>query len=249
MLCRVSRPTFRSTPGRPTPAVTASLVLLLSLGLSLAGCGGSSSAKGSGSGDKPDGATTACRAQWQDLNGPVSQHADQTNPSALAQRWDNVAGTVDHYATSATASDCGKTLATQQKAITSLEAFSAKLAPYDMELAVARVHTKATAYAQLTKAPRPKPVPRVKGKKRAKPAPSPKPAAVRAALRTLTTQAPLATQQQGPGWEQAAVVDLTSTKAVAKAVKDLKFLSTQSKAWRACQPALSLVRKAVRLAG
>ncbi len=55
----------------------------------------------------------------------------------------------------------------------------------------------------------------------------------------------MATQQQGPGWEQASVVDLSDTAATAKTVKDLGFLSTESSAWRACKVALATIAAAL----
>ena len=73
-------------------------------------------------------------------------------------------------------------------------------------------------------------------------------AQVAAALKSCTTQAPLATQQQGPGWEQARVIELTDPAAVTKAVKDLAFLSTQSPAWHSCVASLALIKTALAAA-
>ncbi len=128
-----------------------------------------------------------------------------------------------------------------------LTAFGAKLHPFDMELRLRLVKTGSAQYAA---GPRPKPSPAPKDKeKHQKPAQAPKPADIRAALRTLTKQAPLATKQQGAGWQQAHVVDLGDKAAVAKSVRDLAFLSTESPAYRACKAASAKIRTALGFAG
>ena len=124
---------------------------------------------------------------------------------------------------------------------------SPKLAPYDMELRLATVRDDAMAYAAAPRPPRPAPSPGKKGRKVRQPLP-PRPADVSAALTTLTQQAPLATQQQGPAWQQAHVVELSDSAAVLKTVKDLAFLSTESAAYRQCTKALATIRTALAAA-
>jgi hypothetical protein len=75
---------------------------------------------------------------------------------------------------------------------------------------------------------------------------APSPAAVKKALGTLHKRAQTASADQRPGWQQANVVDLGDKAAVTRARKDLDFLSHQSKAWRECDDALAVVRKALR---
>ncbi len=222
------------------PAVGAALALLL------AGCGSDSKSADDG----PDEATQACRAEWKDL-GKVSQGNDtRTNPSALAPRWNNVVATIDYYAGSAKKSDCGEAITKQKAAIGALTAFGAKLAPYDMELRLAQVRKDAEAYAAAPRPPATTPSPSPKSKKqknqkKPKPIPAPAPSSIGDAVKTLTSQAPVATQQQGPGWEQARVVELSDAAAVAKTVKDLAFLSRESAAYRACTAALAKIRVAL----
>ncbi len=157
--------------------------------------------------------------------------------------------TIDYYSTSATGKSCGAQIDEQQQAIAALKAWSARLTGFDMQAQLALVKDDATAYAAgpWPAAPSPTPTPGAKKhkKKQPKPVRPPKPALVGAALTTLTAQAPVATQQQGPGWEQASVVDLGDAAATTKAVKDLQFLSTESSGWRASQAALATIRAAL----
>jgi hypothetical protein len=216
--------------------------LLLGLLLTLAGCGSSDE---EAKADAPNKDTVACRAKWKALEDKVGDRASRTEPSALAPRWNSIAATISYYANGAKAADCDTALAAQEKAMAALTVFGAKLRPYDMELRLKQVKPAAEKYAAGPR-PKPSPAPKNKKQKKQKPAPpAPKPANIGAAVKTLTKQAPLATQQQGPGWQQASVVDLPDKAAVAKAVKDLAFLSTESSAYRACKAALAQIRTAV----
>ncbi len=234
------------SPARGRPLlVPLALGLVLSTGL--AGCGESSDDGAS----EPDAATVRCRQQWHDLGEEVAGHESLQQPSSLASRWRNVSATLDYYAVSAKSADCGDTLARQRGAIRALEYLSARLQPYDMELQLGVVQEPAQTYAAGPRPPGPSasPGPATKGKKgkQADPEPRPpKPADVAAALRTLTEQAPLATEQQRPGWQQATVVELSDEAAVKKTVKDLKFLSAESKAFAAAAKALKTIRAGVQ---
>jgi hypothetical protein len=217
---------------------------LLALLLPLAGCGSADEQKS----DEPSKAALSCRDEWHDLEAALGGRNSMTNPSALSPRWNTIAATVDYYATSASADDCGATVEAQQTAMDDLTSFATKLAPYDMELRLDEVKSDAGAYAAGPRLPAPKPSPTKKGKKEKRPLAPPTPAVVAAALTTLTAQAPVATAQQGPGWQQALVADLGDTAAVAKTVKDLAFLSTESAAYRACTVALAQIRTALTAA-
>ena len=220
------------------PALARTGLGLASVLLLASGCGG-------GEGDlnaraepaaKPDDATAACRQAWKDLGDDVADEAAQTDPSALPQRWNTVAATVDYYAHGAKGSDCDSRLADQRKAIAALRGFETKLRPYDMEQRSGSVLDAAEAYAA---GPSPAKAKGASTKAR------PKPAQVAAAVRRLTAQAPLATRDQGPAWQQAAVTELSDPAAVKKAVKDLAFLSGESKAYRTCTRALATVKAAL----
>jgi hypothetical protein len=216
--------------------------LLVALTLALSGCGSEAEAETDG----PSKATLSCREKWTDLAADVEGRNSRTNPSALASRWTTIAATVDYYATTARASDCGKTLEDQQQAMGDLSAFGTKLAPYDMELRLEKVQAAAEEYAAGPKPPTPEPSRKKKGKKKQKRVPAPPaPATIARTLKTLTAQAPVATQQQGPGWQQAAVADLADTAAVTKTLKDLAFLSSESPAYRACRSALQQIDAAL----
>lgn len=223
-------------------------VLGATLALVIAGCGSEGTKD-----DGPSKAAVECRGQWKDLGKQVRGNDEKTNPSALAARWNSVVATIDYYASSATAPGCDEAIDRQQQAISSLTEFGAKLAPYDMELRLEQVRDDAEAYAAGPRPPATTPSPKPKTKKnpkprKPKPIQAPAPASISDAVKTLTSQAPLATSQQGPGWQQARVVELSDAAAVAKAVKDLAFLSTESPAWRACQAALAQIKVALAAA-
>ena len=216
--------------------------LLLALLLTLTGCG---SPDEEAEADEPSKATVACREKWKALEDKVGDRASKTEPSALAPRWNSIEATISYYANGAKASDCETAYAAQQKAMAALIAFGAKLRPYDMELRLKAVKAAAEKYAA---GPRPQPSPAPKNKKQ-KPTPkAPKPASIGAAVKALNKQAPLATEQQGAGWQQARVVDLADKAAVAKAVKDLVFLSAESPAYKASKAALAEIRTALPFA-
>jgi hypothetical protein len=220
--------------------------LVLGLLLVTAGCGSDESEKKA---DEPSKAALACRDSWKDLEADVDGRDSMTNPSALAPRWNSIVATVGYYAAGATADDCGETIEAAKKNMDALTAFGAKLRPFDMEFRLEAIELDATAYAAGPRPPAPKPSPAKKGKKAKKaekPQRPPKPADVKAALATLTKQAPLATDQQAPAWQQARAADLDDAAAVKKAVKDLAFISSESKAYRAASAALAKIRPALK---
>jgi hypothetical protein len=234
----------RATLAVPRPALVCGLLLGLILA---AGCGSSGGEKKA---DAPSKATVVCREKWKALEDKIGDRDSATQPSALAQRWNSIAATVGYYAISATKADCDEALANQDKAMVALTAFSARLKRYDMEARLERVKAAGQKYATSPRPSAPKPTPSKKGKKKKKAAPrAPKPTDIAAALKTCARKAPLATQQQDAGWQQARVIDLADKAAMAKTVKDLSFLSTQSPAYRACTAALNQVRTALRAAG
>jgi hypothetical protein len=222
-------------------AAGAALVMLL------AGCGSDPEPnKDTG----PSEETLVCRGKWEDLGKQVQGNDQKTNPSALAERWNNVVATINYYSSAAKDSDCGEAIDRQEQAISALTAFGAKLAPYDMELRLEQVRDQAEAYATGPRPPRPTPSPAPKGKKKNQEKPKklplpPKPSSIADAVKKLIAQAPKATEQQGPGWQQARVVELSDRKAVAKAIKDLRFLSSESAAYRASREALAQIRVAL----
>ena len=219
------------------------------LALVVAGCG-----SGGTKDDEPSKATVACRDQWKDLGKQVRGNDEKSNPSALAPRWNSVVATIEYYASSAKASGCDEAIDRQKEAISSLTEFGTKLAPYDMELRLEQVRDDAEDYAAAPRPPAttpsaaPKDKKKQKKQKKPKPIQAPAPSSISDAVKTLTSQAPVATTQQGPGWQQARVVELSDPAAVAKTVKDLAFLSTESAAWRACQAALAQIKVALAAA-
>jgi hypothetical protein len=228
----------------PIPGLTRALVpgLVLGMLLAVSGCGSDESGKKA---DAPSKAALDCRDEWKDLNADIDGEESKTNPSALAPRWNSIGAAVEHYVTSAQADDCGKTIDDQKKAMAKLTAFGKRLRPYDMELRLDAVKEEAEEYAAGPRPPAPKPSPAKKGKKAKKEPRPPKPADIKAALATLTKQAPVATDQQAPAWQQARAVDLEDAAAVKKAIKDLAFISSESKAYRSATAALAEIRPAL----
>lgn len=228
---------------RESLRLTAGAAVLVAL-VAAGGCGTEEKPAARAS-HSPDSATTACRARWADLADQIEGNEKQAEPSALADRWNSVVATVDYYATSASSSDCEHRLGAQKQAIDRLESFGKSLRPWDMEYQLSTVASRAQDYASdMGSKGR-------KGKskdarKQAGKDDLPSPSAVQKALAALRKQAPTATDDQGPGWQQAEVVDLAKKSAVKRARKDLDFLSHQSKAWRACDDALRTIRKALR---
>jgi hypothetical protein len=226
----------RARVGRHGTAAGVAVTLVIAL----AGCGSDEPEKS----DEPSKAALDCREEWNALGGEIADKDERTNPSALASRWGSISAAVEHYRSAAEASDCDETLEEEKANIAALTSLSGKLARFDMELRLLQVRDEAARYA---KGPRP-PAPKAegkKGKKQKRPPRPPKPAEVAAALKTLTRQAPIATQQQGPGWQQAEAIDLDDAKAVKKTVKDLDFLSEESQAYRASSNALATIRRAL----
>ena len=217
--------------------------LVIGVLLVVAGCGSDDS---EAKADEPSKAALECREQWKDLEADVEGRETQTYPSALAPKWNGIVVAVDHYAAGATAEDCGSTIEQVKKNIAALTAFSAKLLPFDMERRLAAVKEDAEAYANAPRPPAPKPSPAKKGKKAKQPPRPPKPADIEAALKTLTKQAPLATEQQEPAWQQARAGDISDTAVVKKALKDMAFISKESKAYRTASAALAEIRQALK---
>lgn len=216
-------------------------LLLLAIVFGLSGCGSDAEET-----HGPSKQAVACRKEWKALEQEVGGRNSKANPSALAARWNSIAATIDYYATARSTKGCDQALGGQEKAMDALDSFATKLAPYDMELRLDQVRTDAQAYAS---APAPSSSPpsgaTKKGKKQPAPPRPPKPTDVANALKLLTQQAPLATQQQKPGWQQSDVTELGDAAAVSKAVSDLAFLSSESQAYRSCIAAMALINAAL----
>ncbi len=212
--------------------IHATFALVLGVAGLLSGCG---IAGGSADGRAAPASAAAakCRDQWSSLGDQLSKRAAATTPSALPARHNTLVATVDYYAKTGTAKDCGSALDKVRRSITAETALSRKVAAYDLELALAQVRSRATAYAAGRSTP---------AKAAAK---KPKPAQVRAALSTLTTQAPLATAQQQSGWQQVEMLSLDDSQALAKSMQDLAFVSSQSPAYRSGRHALATIRAAI----
>jgi hypothetical protein len=188
---------------------------------------------------KADRALKDCHAQWNDVGETVIGMDQDTNPSALADRWTSVIATVEYYKNADDATDCQDRISTQVKAISALRQFSEKLRPYDMTYQLAQVRASIDLYLN---DPLPDPVRGENGKPVRPPAKS----AVSSAMQTLTADAAPANAELAPGWSQINSVDLDDVAALTKAVQDLDFLAQDSPHWRRCEEALQVLVAAVR---
>jgi hypothetical protein len=211
-------------------------VLLAALAAGLAASGPASDPGPTASSER---ALAQCRSQWRDVADSVIGMDQDTNPSALADRWNSVIATVEYYRTGGTAKDCQSTIESQLKAVSALRQFSAKLRPYDMTYQLGQVRAAIDLYLN---DPLPAPVTDASGK----PVPPPTKAAVSAAMKTLGENASEANAELEPGWAQTSSVDLTDVSALTTTMQDLDFLAQDSPHWRACEEALQVLVAAIR---
>jgi len=212
------------------------VVLLASVAAALVACGGQG---GSTAEAKAEQALKACRAQWHDVGNSVLGMDQDTNPSALADRWTTVIATVAYYQNTDTAKDCQDRIEAQLKAVTALRQFSEKLRPYDMTYQLAQVRAAVDLYLN---DPLPDPVSDATGRK----VEPPSKAAVTTAMQALSENAEQANVELQPGWEQTSAVDLTDVSALTQTMQDLDFLAQDSPRWRACEEALQVLVAAIR---
>lgn len=211
-------------------------VLVASSAAALVACGASPASNASASATHR---LEACRAQWKDVGDSVLGMDQDTNPSALADRWTSVIATVAYYQSSGPAKDCQARVDSQIKAVTALRQFSQQLRPYDMTYQLGQVQAAIDLYLH---DPLPAPVRDGSGRK-VKP---PTKDAVTAAIKTLTDNAAQANAELQPGWQETSSVDLTDVSALTKTMQDLDFLAQDSPHWRACEQALQVLVAAIR---
>lgn len=223
---------------RPPKWLRAGLpvVLVASCAAALVACGASPHSSASATATRR---LEDCRAQWKDVGDSVLGMDQDTNPSALADRWTSVIATVAYYRSSAPAKDCQARIESQLKAVTALRQFSEQLRPYDMTYQLGQVQAAIDLYLH---DPLPAPVRDDSGRK-VKP---PIKAAVTAAMKTLTDNAAQANAELQPGWQETESVDLTDVAALTKTMQDLDFLAQDSPHWRACEQALQVLVAAIR---
>lgn len=214
------------------------MALAVVLAVTTAGCGGGTSSHDAAA-HRTEQAVKDCRAQWSEVGDTVLGMDQDTNPSALADRWTSVIATVEYYKTADSAKDCQDRVETQVKAIAALRQFSDRLHPYDMTYQLGQVQAAIDLYLH---EPLPAPV-RDADKKLEKP---PSKAAVSAAMQTLTANAAQANAELSPGWAQTSAVDLTDVAALTKTMHDLDFLAQDSPHWVRCENALQVLVAAIR---
>jgi hypothetical protein len=213
-----------------------SAVLVASFAAALVACGASSTSTASA---KATRTLKDCRAQWKDVGDSVLGMDQDTNPSALADRWTSVIATVEYYRNSDTAKGCQARVEAQLKAVTALRQFGDQLRPYDMTYQLGQVQAAIDLYLH---DPLPSPVADDSGRK-VKP---PTKDAVTAAMKTLADNAAQANAELQPAWQETSSVDLTDVTALTKTMQDLDFLAQDSPHWRACEEALQVLVAAIR---
>jgi len=218
----------------PRHATGALVALALALTLGTAGCGSDKVATSS------TGTSVAeCRAQWHDVAESIVGLDGDTNPSALATRWTNIAATVSLYETTDDATSCQSNIEKQVKAIALLRDFMPRLQPYDMAFQLSRLAAPVDLYLH---DPLPKPTRNAKGTL----VRAPSKAAVSRAIKDLRDFGPGANAELEPGWGQLATVELTDAAAVDSALRDLDYLAQDSPNWRTCNHALQVLVRATQ---
>lgn len=220
----------------PLVRTTLAVALAAVAATGLAGCGDD----GRPSADRTEArALEECRTQWREVGQSVVGMDQDTNPSALSDRWTTVIATVDYYSSVDTPDGCQHAIETQLKAVTALRQFSDKLRPYDMTYQLAQAKAAIDLYLH---EPLPDPA-RGENGKLVRP---PTKAAVTKAMATLSEHAAQANAELAPGWAQTQSVDLTDVTALTKTMQDLDFLAQDSPHWRRCEEALQVVVAAIR---
>lgn len=218
----------------PRHAAGALVALALALGLGTTGCGADKAAPAD------TGTSVAeCRQQWHDVAETIVGLEDDTNPSALATRWTNIAATVSLYETTDDATGCQANIEKQVQAIAQLRDFVPRLQPYDMAFQLSRLSAPVDLYLH---DPLPKPTRNAKGKL-VRP---PSKAAVSRAIEDLRSYGVSANAELEPGWGQLATVELSDTAAVDSALRDLDYLAQDSPNWRTCNHALQVLVRATQ---
>jgi hypothetical protein len=183
-------------------------------------------------------AVADCRDRWHEVAGTVAGLDQDTDPSALADRWTSVLATIDYYENTESADGCETTVAAQEKAIEDLRAFVERVRPFDMTYQLSRVSAAVDVYLH---DPLPAPTKDARGRTVRPPSQD----AVRAALQTLADDGATANQDLAPGWGQLESVELTDAAAVSSALSDLNFLAQDSAAWKRCEAALTVIDAAL----
>lgn len=210
-------------------------VLVMAIGLGAVSCG----VRADGSGARTERDLERCHAQWRDVGESLIGMDQDPNPSALADRWNNVIATVSYYEHVDSAKDCQSRVETQVKAATALRQLSEKLRPYDMTYQLGQIKAAIDLYLN-----DPLPAPARDDSGRMTQPPSK--AAVSSAMKTLTDNAEEANAELQPGWQQISTVDLTDVSTLTTTMQDLDFLAQDSPHWRACEEALQVLVAAVR---
>lgn len=222
----------------PSVLARAALVATVILSLGTVACGADDKSAASASGDDP---VTECRDQWSDVAANLVGLDEDPHPSAMAERWENVLGTVAIYADTKTADRCQENVETISTGITDLRQFTTRLQPYDMEYQTDQVADAVSRYVS-----EPLPAPVRKGGKLVKP---PTKLAVTAALATLTAQAATANADLAPPWAQLTAITLDDEEAVAGALQDLDDFAKESSSWVECNQALKVIQAAIAAQG
>ena len=187
----------------------------------------------------------ACRHRWAALADRLNARAGQTYASAQADRWDSLTAGALYYASTATAADCGEPLAREHQRVATLEAYTSRLAGYDMPRQVGRLSPAVRRYLA---SPLPRPVHETAGsghRRHTRTVRPPSKRQVRVALRRLRAAAPREMHDLAPAWRQAAAVDIGDPAQVRRALAGLRLLAGDSSAYAECRQLLRLLRGAV----
>lgn len=217
-------------PTRFPLRVAVAVLLLGGPAVGVAGCAGTTT-------DEVDPATAACRHTWSTLENEIADRGSVKTPSQLTDRWAAVRAGVSYHVVSGTASDCGRPLHAQRKAIATLDSFQRKIQDYDMELAlrqmtgVVRIYVKSPPPTRAELGDAGAPIPHARA---------------RHALQSLEKYAARANSDLADAWSEIAGTDIGDKAEVHRVLSDLAFLAGRSEAFSQCAEAMKVLRQVVR---
>ena len=213
---------------RLTRVLAASGLLLVA-----AGCGSATSTPAA----SPSAQDLACREQWRAFADQYDGRDGGAAVSDLADRWAAVLTTARYYASGAKAADCDGPLTTARQSASATQSLTDTLRAYDVPWTVDHLSPDVTTYLLNS----PDTEIRINGK----PVVPPSRHELQDALGRLATNGPAAVTDMQSGWDEAVAADLSSSDAVAKTMKDMKFLAHDSAPYQECVRDLAVVQRAV----
>lgn len=174
----------------------------------------------------PSTATLECRDRWSTLTATWEERAAGEFVSDLAPRWSALAANADLMSTTS-GDDCDEAITAAERTAADIENLSDQVRRFDMVY----VHEQISAPAEAWLAGDP---PKARAKR------------VRAALKVLAAQGPLASEDMAAGWQGAVQTDLADEEAVQQLLSEMSFLANDSVPYRTGAAALSRIDRQMK---